>query len=89
MLAKTVGVVSSTFVSCYSHDAHQGDLQGGDENHKVGVVVDANAVVRPRAVVIEPFHALVADGTMSGARSADNFAVWAQLHWVNQLQQIL
>ena len=52
------------------------------------VVFDSNTVVDPRAVVIEPFHTLVADCAVSRSSCTDYFAFWAQVNWVDVMQQL-
>ena len=42
------------------------------------MVVKANTVVHPGAMVIESFHALVANVAVSRICSADNLASWAE-----------
>ena len=55
----------------------------------MNVVLDAHAIIYPRAVVVESFHAFVADRTMLRPRRPHNQAVRAELNWVNQLHELL
>lgn len=50
-----------------------------DKLEKVIMVSAAHTIVDPRAVVIESFHALLADGTVPRTRSSNGQAVRAQL----------
>lgn len=47
------------------------------------MVPHTDTVIDPRAVVIEPFDAVVADGTVLGPGGAQDFAVGAHLAWVH------
>ena len=52
------------------------------------MVLDADTVVDPGAVVVEALDALVADGTVARARRPNDLAVRTQLHRVYKLQQV-
>jgi len=41
------------------------------------MVIRANAVVYPRAVMIEPLNTFIANVAMSASRSSNYFAFWA------------
>lgn len=58
------------------------------EDHEPVVVVDADAIVDPRAVMVKPIDALVANRTVAAARGADHFALWAQVCRVDVSQQV-
>ncbi len=47
------------------------------------MVVYPNTVIEPWAMMVESFDATVADGTVSGARCAQDEAVWAHLAGVD------
>ena len=42
------------------------------------MVIDSNAIVDPWAVMVESFHTLVADSTVTRSRSANTLAVRAE-----------
>jgi hypothetical protein len=52
------------------------------------VVLDADAVVEPRAMMIEALNALVANGTVPAAGRSDDLAVRADLNRVYQLHNV-
>ena len=54
-----------------------------EEDHKAVVVVDSDAVVDPRAVMVEPVNTFVANGTVAAARGSDHFTFRAQIRWVD------
>lgn len=54
-----------------------------DENQEEVMVVDANAVVDPGAVVVESFDAAVADGAVFGSGSPEHFAIGTHLAGVH------
>jgi hypothetical protein len=72
-------------------DDEQQYCQQGHNEQKVGVViVNSDAVVKPGTVVVEPFHASVANGTMLRARGPQHFAVrthLARMHFRQQLDK--
>jgi len=47
------------------------------------VILDPNAVVNPRAMVIEAFDATVANGTVARASGSYHFAFWTEICWVD------
>ena len=52
------------------------------------MIADANTVVNPGAVVVKPFNATVADGTVATATRADSLTIGAKLGAVNDLQEV-
>ena len=52
------------------------------------MVVNSDAIVQPRTVMVEAFHAPVADGAVAGARCAENETVGAHLAWMNLRKHI-
>ena len=51
------------------------DRQSDEEDQERVVIVNANAVVEPRAVVVEAFHTPVTDGAVAGSWCSEDFAV--------------
>jgi hypothetical protein len=51
------------------------------------MIINADAVIEPWTVMIEPLNALVADRTVPAARSSEDFAVGAQFPRVHLLEQ--
>ena len=51
---------------------------GYEEKHEVGVVIDPNAVVDPRAVMVKAFDADVTDAAVARAVSSDDFTIGAE-----------
>ena len=47
------------------------------------MITDTHAIIQPRTVMVESFHTSVADGTVAGAWSSQNQAVWAHLTRMN------
>ena len=52
------------------------------------MIFDSDAVVNPWAVVVESLNALVADGTVSASGRSDDFALWAEVSWVDISEQL-
>ena len=52
------------------------------------MVADADAVVDPRAVVVEALNALVADSAMPRSGRSENFAVRTHLAWMDARKHI-
>ena len=52
------------------------------------MILDANAVVDPRTVMIKSFYASMADTTMPTSTSSDDLALWAQLRGFEVLEQL-
>ena len=52
------------------------------------MVIKPNAVVHPRAMVIEPLHTLVANVAVSRVGSADYFASWTEHVWIEFLDKL-
>ena len=46
------------------------------------MVIQADAIIDPRAVVIKALHTLIADATVTGAICANDFTVGAEKHWI-------
>lgn len=55
------------------------DPDGGEEKHEGIVVFDSDAVIDPRAVVVVPLYALVADEAVAGANCLDHPALRAKV----------
>ena len=53
------------------------------------MVSNPDAVIDPRAMVIVPFDAHIADATVAGSRSSHDLAIRTELDWVDELKQIL
>jgi len=62
-------------------DEDQNDVDDGADyvEVEVAVVVDADAVVDPGAVVVEPLHTPVADIAVARPLRPDHLALWAQM----------
>ena len=52
------------------------------------MVPHSHAIIEPRAVMIESFHASVANGAMPGARSPQDQAVGTHIGWVQLSEQL-
>ena len=52
------------------------------------MITDSDAVVEPRAVVVEALDAPVTNGTVTRARSAQDKAIWAHLAWMDFLEEV-
>ena len=55
---------------------------GGEEAHENPVIIQADAIVDPGAVVIEPLHAPVANAAVARTVRPHDFTVGAEKHWV-------
>lgn len=64
------------------------DPDSGDEEHESIVVLHTNTIVDPRTVVIKSLDALVADGAVAGAGGLDDFALGAEVSWIDIPQQL-
>mgnify|MGYP000644818992 CR=1 FL=1 len=53
------------------------------------MVLSADTVIDPWAMVIEPLNTSVTDAAMPRPGCSNDFAVWAQEHWVETLEHIL
>lgn len=51
------------------------------------MIVNANAIVQPGAVVVEALDATIADGAVARARRTQHLAVWAHLTRVDLLEE--
>ena len=60
---------------------------GEKEDHEAVVVVNADAVVDPRAVVVKPIDADVADRAVAAARGSNHLALGAEVGWVDVAKQ--
>ena len=47
------------------------------------MIFDSDTIVDPRAVVIESFDALVADGAVLASGRANDFAIWTEVSGVD------
>lgn len=59
-----------------------------NEQHERIVVLNSNTVINPRTVVIESFNALVADWAVARSSSLYDFALGAQVGWVDVSQEL-
>lgn len=53
------------------------------------MVVQADTVVNPWTVMVEPLHASVADAAVTGAVCPHGLAVGAEEHWVENFHELL
>ena len=69
-----------------AHEDGEEEVEDLDDNEEVevGVVVDADAIVDPVAVVVESFHTLVTDVAVSRVCRAYDFALGAEDVWVGK-----
>ena len=74
---------------------HGGDSEGGEDERELGdkeedegdVVVLANAVADPAAVVVEVLHTLLTHVAVLGLRGPHHLAIWAEALGVEFLQE--
>ena len=52
------------------------------------MVTNSHAIVQPWTVMVEALNTSIADGTVAGARCANDKAIGAHLTWMNLGQQI-
>ena len=52
------------------------------------VILNANAVIDPGAMMIKAFNTLITDGAMPRARSADDHTLGAEIRGVKFLKQL-
>jgi hypothetical protein len=64
------------------------DPDGNNEYHECVVVLDSNAVIDPRAMMVEPLNALVADRAVAGPGGLDHLALGAEVCWVDVPQEL-
>ena len=53
------------------------------------MILLADAVVDPRAVMVVPLNAVVAGRAVSGTRSPDDHTFWAKMNGINHLHEFL
>jgi len=73
-------------VECYL------DPNWKQKHHKCIVILDANTIVDPGAMVVESLNATVANSTMPWSSRPDNFALRTEISWVNfseKLQKVM
>jgi len=61
------------------------DKNGDHEGNEVNVVVHSDAVVDPRAMVVESLNAAIARATMPASRRSNDQTIWAKLDRVHHL----
>ena len=64
---------------CAHEDEDAVKGEGDEEQVEVAIVPLADTVAHPGAVVVEPLHAVVADGAVRGSRRPEYFACEAEL----------
>ena len=83
---RQVEILVAVEVENDSEEGSHEDADGGNqEQHKEQVVVQADTVVNPRAVVIEALNADITNTAMARAVGAHYLTVWAQEHWIKDL----
>ena len=74
---------------CAEEYKEAGTNERKQENHEVSVVLNADAIVDPRTMVVESFNALIASVTMSRTWSSYYQAIWTQLYGIHELHKFL
>jgi len=69
------------------HGGHNLGPNDDQENQKGIMIFDSDTIVDPRAVMIESFDALVADGAVLASGRANDFAIWAEVSGVDVAQE--
>ena len=64
---------------CAHEDEDAVEGEGDEEQVEVAIVPLADTVAHPGAVVVEPLHAVVADGAVRGSRRPEYLAGEAEL----------
>jgi len=54
-----------------------------EEHHEGVVVLDSDAIVDPRAVMVKSLYAPVANGAVAGSGSSDDLALGAKVSWID------
>ena len=83
-------MISNQLLTQKSHKDDTGHVYGLETNVDVEVrmILDADAVVHPLAMMIKSIHALVADVTMARISSAYDFTCWAKHVRIKFLYQL-
>ena len=77
---------SSQAIHSNAHNKKAKHPHKSEERKEDTVISDTNAIINPRAMVIESFDTNIADSAMSRPRSTDNFAIRAQFWRVKLLK---
>ena len=67
---------------CHHEVKTDWEVHEDNEEHKDTVVPCSDTVVDPGAVVVEPFHAVVASAAVPAPWSSDNHTVGTDKYWV-------
>lgn len=73
---------------CPDDGAQERQLREAEVEEEEVVVADANAVIDPRAMVVIPLDATVADDAVPAAARADDLAFGAEASWVEGLKKL-
>jgi len=83
----TVGAWCNQRLQTTDDDGDKLERQRHQKYQKAVVVVDTNAVVEPRTMMVKAFNTAIANGAVAGARGAQDCAIWTHLTRVYLLKQ--
>lgn len=72
----------------YKHCQQIND-QRRQEYEEVNMIGDANAIINPRAMVVEALDTFITNCAMLRPRSPHDLAIRTKLYWINQLEKFL